>query len=99
MALQRDFTKDHRIFLREDKLLLFPIYDQTDLTEGELPALNEAGPASPADMTGKDLLWDLRRKDNTADPALIEKTSGDGISLTGTFNASQSVNTQRVAVL
>lgn len=41
----------------------------------------------------------LRRKNTDADPPLISKSTGAGtITITGVFNATPSVNTQRVLV-
>jgi len=99
MALERNFTKDDRIFIGEDKVLYFSVYDQTGLTDAELLAQIAAGTATPLDVAGYELVWILRAKDNTADPALIEKESFAGISVVGVFNASQALNTQKVAVL
>lgn len=101
MALEQDITAEKRIFLGEDKRVEFPIYDQTDLTDEELLAEIAAGTATPLDVSGWELLFDIRKKDNTADPAIIEKTTGSpgGITVIGTWDASQSVNTQRIRVL
>ena len=98
MALERNYTKDDRIFIGEDKVLYYAVYDQTGLTDAELLAQIAANTATPLDVSAYDLVWLLRKKDNTSDPALISKESFAGISVVGTFNASQSLNTQRVAV-
>lgn len=100
MALQIDITKDDRVFIGEDKKLQFAVYNQTGLTDAELLALIDAGTAEPLDVSAWDLIWSLRRKDKSSDPALIEKTNGSpaGITVIGTYNATQSVNTQRVQV-
>jgi len=100
MALQQDITADQRIFLGEDKYLEFPVYDQTNLTDEELRAQIAAGTATPIDVSGWGLLWVLRKKDKSDDPALIEKSTGSPADITviGTWDANQGTNTQRVRV-
>jgi len=49
---------------------------------------------TPQDVTGWGLTWILRRKDADADPALLVKTP----TITGTYNATPALNTQRVEV-
>lgn len=48
----------------------------------------------PVNMAGWTLLFDVRKKDDSKDPTLLAKTP----SLTGIFNASRSLNTQRAVV-
>jgi hypothetical protein len=48
----------------------------------------------PFDVTGMTFLWVLRKTDKADDPALLSKTP----TLTGTFNADSTQNTQRVVV-
>lgn len=99
MALERNYTKDDRIFIGEDKVLYYAVYDQTGLTDAQLLAAIQAGTATPVDVGSYELAWLLRRKDNASDPALISKESFAGISVVGVFDADPQVNTQRVAVV
>jgi hypothetical protein len=69
------------LFVGEDKILRFELYDPDDDT-------------ASIDMTGWTLLFDVRLKDNSADPAILSKTP----SLTGVFNAVRTSNTQRAIV-
>lgn len=49
---------------------------------------------APVDMTGWTLLFDVRKKDTSNPPAILSYTP----SITGTFNSSRNVNTQRAVV-
>lgn len=101
MARALHITADHDVFLGEDKEIHFgPVYASSGLTDAQLAVLIAAGTATPVDASTWDLIWVLRRKDKTADPALIEKATGSpvGITVEGTFNASQALNTQDVVV-
>lgn len=49
---------------------------------------------APVDMVGWTLLFDVRKKDSSLPPALLSKTP----VVTGTFNASRALNTQRAVV-
>jgi hypothetical protein len=94
MAYQRDITADDKVYFDTDRLLRYSVYDG-DPTAEEIAA----GTATPLDVTGWDLAWVLRKKTNSADPPLIEKTVGAGITITGTFNSDPDINTQRIEVL
>ena len=57
-----------------------------------LELLDEAG--VPVNMTGWSVLFDVRKKDNSAEPAIFSETA----SITGTYNAVRATNTQRALV-
>ena len=46
-------------------------------------------------MSGWTLLFDVRHKDTSSDPAILSKTP----SLSGTYNAVRATNTQRATVV
>lgn len=83
-----------------------PLYQQTDVTlvftiyqSGQSDAAVAAGTATPQDVSGWAFKWTMQDRHPPLDPpfaAYITKTSE--ISITGTYNASPSVNTQRVNV-
>ncbi len=95
MAYLRNITSADEVFFDTDVVLSFTIYDGNPTT-----AEITAGTATPIDVATWDLEWMLRKKVNSVDPPLILKTTGSpgGIQVTGTFNASPSLNTQRVEV-
>lgn len=90
----------------EDKSLDFEIYDltnvpQTDagfLTPEELETAIAAATAVLLDVSGFTFEWILRTSDKATGDPLLEKTSGAGISIVGTYHADPDVNTQRVRV-
>ncbi len=86
MARESNFDKDSNIFIGEDKQIRFPVYD------------DDADPVVPLDVSGFSMIWVLRKSDTASDPALLSKTTGSGITITGTFNADPLINTQRVVV-
>lgn len=57
-----------------------------------LEVISSAG--QPVDITGWTLLFDVRKRDSAPDPALLAKDA----AVTGDFNASRSVNSQRAVV-
>lgn len=94
MAYQRNITADDKVYFDTDRLLRYTVY-AGDPTAEEITAET----ATPEDVTGWDLAWVLRKKPNSADPPLIEKTLSDGITISGVFDSDPSANTQRVEVL
>lgn len=68
------------LFVGEDKTL-------------RLELLDSAG--APVDMAGWTMLFDVRKKDNSAAPAIVSKTP----SLIGAFNSVRANNTQRGVVV
>src|SRR5687767_751722 len=88
MAIEFHVTSAHHVFLGEDKLLTLPVWADHAQT-------------IPLDVTGFSLLWVLRKKDNSSDPPLIEKsnqTSPPDIAITGVFNSDPDLNTQKVVI-
>lgn len=89
MAMAWNVVKDDHVFVGEDKELRGVIFEDHEQT-------------TVMDMTGVPLIWSLRKRDNSAEPALIEKSTEDsppGIVVEGTFNADPLVNTQEVVIL
>lgn len=93
MAYERNITAEDQVFYDTDRLLRYAVY-QGNPTAAQILA----NTALPQDVTSWDLSWVLRKKVNSVDPPLIEKMVGAGIVISGTFNASASLNTQRVEV-
>jgi hypothetical protein len=84
MAIETNVTAENRVYRGESNQIRFHI--TSDL----------AG-TTPVDVSiGYTWLWTLAKNDKSA--ALIAKTSGNGIAIEGTFNASKALNTQRVVV-
>lgn len=83
MALEANITADDKFFVGEDKKIRLPVYADAALTTMQ-------------DVSGFALSWKLVTAPGQA--ALITKTSGAGIAVTGVFNASPSLNTQRVEI-
>jgi hypothetical protein len=73
------------LFVGEDKVLRF-----------ELPTPAVGGVASvvAVDMTGWAMVFDVRKGDASADPAILSVVP----TLTGTFNSVRATNTQRAIV-
>ena len=74
------------LFVGEDKIFRFELVDDPTL---------EGDDATPINMTGWDILFDVRVKDNSSDPAILSKAA----TLTGVYNATRSLNTQRAVVV
>ena len=83
MALRQDIDKADGFFIDEDKTLSFEILAADD--------------ATPVDVAEWALTWTVRRH-VTDDAPAVAKTSGSGITITGTYNAVRASNTQRVIV-
>jgi hypothetical protein len=93
MALEVTIGGNGTLFVGEDKIIRF---------ECLVPEFDSAGkPIAPSattpvqDMTGWTLLFDVRKKDNAAAPAIFGKTP----TLIGVFNIVRAVNTQRGIVV
>jgi len=83
MAVESKIGGSGVLFVGEDKTLRFgPLYLASDPTVG-------------VDMTGWTMVFDVRNKDTSADPAII---SISPLSLSGVFNVLQSSNQQRATV-
>lgn len=73
------------LFVGEDKTF------RLELLDGD-----PSNPASvPVNMTGWSVLFDVRVKDKSPDPALLSKTA----TITGVFDAARATNTQRAVVV
>lgn len=83
MAYPANITRDDSVFLGEDKQLQFTIYTDATL-------------AACQDVSGFTLSWSLAARPGAT--VALAKTLGSGISVTGTFNASPPVNTQRIVI-
>lgn len=81
MAYEVTIGGDGTLFVGEDKVLRFELVD------------SQSTPA-PVDMTGWTMLFDVRLKDTSADPAIVSKTP----VLSGIFNSNRALNTQRALV-
>lgn len=84
MPHESPVSRDDKVFLGVDLKLSLTIYA-------------DAAQTTCQDVSGWALSWKLVSKAGTT-PALLTKTSGSGIAVTGAFNATPSVNTQRVEV-
>ena len=73
MSSQFDIDAQKEFFLGERKALRFRIF------EGE----------TQVDIATFNFIFVVRKKDGDPDPALIEKTSGAGISVEGDFSAGE----------
>jgi hypothetical protein len=87
---------DRRIPIGDDRTLSFTIYNEDGL---ELDENQEYVSGTCKDVSGYALTFIVRTSDTTSNAALITKTVGSGITISGSFNASNSLNTQRVEVV
>lgn len=88
MALEVHITAANHFFSGEDKQIRLVIY--TDDSKQEI-----------LDTSTWALLWQMRKKDASPDPALISKSTDEsppGITHEGTFNPDPLVNTQEVVI-
>lgn len=92
MAITRNITADDRFYFDTDRVIEFAIYAGTP-TIDEI----EASTAVPQDVAGWTFAFQVRKKVSDALPK-IDKQSGDGISIIGTYNVDPDINTQRVQV-
>ena len=75
-----------------------------DDREYELEILKNDGKAPsdptklPQDVTGMALAWILSTTADLETPLIEKRTGGLGITVTGVFNASRALNTQRVVI-
>ena len=92
MAYENNIIAEQHWFIGEDKLLEFEILgDDGKLVTDPTKAVEDAATWS--------MVYSLRKKDDSGDPALVEKrTSTGGIAVIGIYNVSRAVNTQRVRV-
>lgn len=86
MALQQDITADDGFFTGEDAVIRFTVYTSAAKTT----CINIAGWA---------LSWMVKKRVSDADSAAkVTKTTAAGIAITGVFNASPALNTQRAEI-
>lgn len=88
MALEVNITTEHHFFSGEDKKIKLVIYTSDAKT-------------AILDTSSMSLLWQMRKKDNSADPALISKStdvSPPGITHEGVYDSDPDVNTQKVVI-
>jgi len=92
MAYEHNIIADQHWFIGEDKFLEFEILaDDGKLVSDPTKAVE--------DVTTWVIVWSMKKTDAASDPALVEKrTTTGGIAITGIYNATRSVNTQRVRV-
>lgn len=81
MAVESTIGGSGTMFVGEDKLLRFELISPTDATVA-------------IDMTGWTMIFDVRAKDTSPDPAIVSATP----SIIGVFNALRTINTQRATV-
>lgn len=98
MALERNVASGE-FFQGEDMPIEFEILEDVVL---DTATPDEAGnptivSGTPVDVSAWSLVWILRSSQKAA-AALLTKTSGSGIAITGTYDADRSTNTQRVIV-
>lgn len=95
MAYERNFTKDDDLFVGDDIRLEFEVFDDDLVVNDD----GEYVSGTPLDVSGWSLSFAVRRGDTaTGTPQISKATGGDGITITGTFDAVRADNTQRVAV-
>lgn len=87
MAIQDDIEASDMLFVGDDKNLEFEIFTSDGVAGGTMQ-----------NVTGYGLRFDLRKGVSDADPPVLTKTTGSGITITGAFNAVRATNTQRVVV-
>ena len=76
------------LFADEDKIFILEVLT---LAPGEEPSASSV----PTDITGWPIVFDVRKRDDSADPALLSIAA----TITGTYSATRSVNTQRAQVV
>lgn len=98
-------TQNLSVFLGTDRTWKFKAWDQSALdgtTEAELDealqAAIEAATAVPLDVAGFAFEFVVRTSDKTQDAAVLSKTTGSGITVTGSYNVLPASNTQRIEV-
>ena len=80
MATETTLGGDGSLFVGEDKTIRLELLDVDGL---------------PVSMTGWGLLFDVRKNDTSAEPAILSRTP----TLTGTYNSVRATNTQRAVVI
>jgi hypothetical protein len=99
VAYRRDFTKVNDIIIGDDLAFHFEIF-QSDLVATFDSTLGQDVYVSgtPEDVGAWTFRWELRVKDTSTGVPILSKTTAGGITITGTYDAVHSANTQRVVV-
>lgn len=79
MAREVNIGGDGALFVGEDKILVLELLDTSDV---------------PVNMSGWVLLFDVRKSDAAAEPAILSKTP----VIAGVYNSIRGTNTQRASV-
>jgi hypothetical protein len=81
MAIEFNIPED-KVFMGENKKLRFKIYQADGVT--------------PLDLTGRSLIWVVRKTDKASDPAILSKATAGaaGIAIVGAYNVDPTINTQ-----
>jgi len=80
------------IFVGEDKTLELEVLQRPADADPDAD-IEDVG--VPIDIAAWTMVFDVREKDNSADPAILSKTP----SVVGTFSSTRSANTQRARVV
>lgn len=78
MAYAVDIGGGGTLFVGEDKVLRFELVDTQD-------------PPQPVEMSSFTMIFDVRKKDNSPDPAIVSAP----VTVSGIFNANRLLNQQR----
>ena len=81
MSIEFNITTANEFFLGEDKEIAWQIFGPDDQT--------------PINISGWPLEFTLKKTDKSAD-AILTKTIGDGLEISGLFAATAETNAQRV---
>lgn len=76
------------LFVGEDKAFRF------EVLQARVDGLPHDATSIPENLTGWGLLFDVRKKDASAEPAILSKT----LNVTGVYNAVRATNTQRAEI-
>ena len=91
MGMKSAITSDHALFTGTDRTLAFEIFAPDGV--------------AMEDVVGQAFRWSMRKAVSRVEPfrtrhetELCVRTTGDGITITGVYNSSRALNTQRVTV-
>lgn len=82
MAREFNITLADNFFLGEDKVIEFTIFGNDN--------------ATPLELGGIPLEWNMRKTDKADDPAILSSASGIELTLVGVYSSNPAINTQRV---
>ena len=87
MAIEHHITEDDHMFVGDDRFIQISVYEDHEET-------------TPLDVSGQELVWILKTKDNSSTVLIEKSTAGSpaGITIQGSFNADPLINTQKVVV-